>query len=195
MPNMRAHFITSTIELESEIHSYRLIINILKKHGVELTSNWLENAHRRHTLSDSNAKNELSWSEIYRENINAISRADIVVAEVGQKSFLVGFQVAHALQLKKPILLLSKLEKIDSVLGVSLSEDIIKYSHYTDSNVEGVIKKFISENSMDGKNIRFNFFITRKLLNYLNWVGLQTGKTKSEIIRDLIQQEMYKSDY
>lgn len=192
---MKAHFIGSTVNLGTDIITYRLIISALKNRGVYLTSDWLEEAYERTIKKNGNSLPEPSWQEIYRENIDAISRADIIVAEVGKKSFLVGFQVASALQMKKPILLLSKYEKVDSALGVSLNEEIIKYARYTDSNVDEIVGAFIEENRKGGKDIRFNFFIDRKLLNYLNWAALKTGEKKSEIIRKLIEKDMNNSDY
>jgi len=53
---------------------------------------------------------------------------------------------------------------------------------------------FIEENRMGAKDIRFNFFIDRKILNYLNWAAFQTGETKSEIIRKLLEQEIDKTN-
>jgi len=192
---MKVHFIASTVNLKTDINSYRLIINALKKQKVQITSDWLEKAYERIVKSSGENVLEASWQDIYRENIDAISKADIIVAEVGNKSFLVGFQVAFALQMKKPILLLSKLDKVDSALGVSLNEEIIRYSQYSDNNVEDIINAFIEENRRGGKDIRFNFFINRRLLNYLNWASFQEGKTKSEIIRKILTKEMNRSDF
>ncbi len=190
---MRAHFIGSTTDISTDIESFRLIIKALEKKRVALVTDWIEEVYEKE--KDKPGQNHFKWQDIYRDNLDAISRADVIVAEVGRKSFLVGFQVANALKLKKPILLLSKSDKVDSALGVSSNEEIIKFSKYTNSNINAVIGKFIDENSSGAKDIRFNFFINRKLLNYLNWAALQTGEKKSEIVRRLIIEDMNNSDY
>lgn len=187
---MKAHFIASTINLKEDIKSFRLIVDAIKKEGATLSKEWLETAYKRINNPDF----EKTWKEIYRESLDAISRSDVIVAEVSEKSFLVGFQVACALQMKKPILLLSRHTNAEGALGVSLNEEIIKFCTYTDDNVRECIKGFMDENRAGTKSIRFNFFIDRKSLNYLNWASLRTGETKAEIIRRVLAKEMDNSD-
>lgn len=187
---MKAHFIASTINLKDDIKVYQLIVKALKDEGVSLTVEWLEAAYARFKKPDF----EKTWKDIYRETLDAISKSDIIVAEVSEKSFLVGFQVANALNMKKPILLLSRHKNAEGALGVSLNEDIIKFSYYTEKNVAEHVKDFVKENSAGTKSIRFNFFIDRKSLNYLNWASLNTGESKSEIIRRVLSKEINKSD-
>ena len=43
--------------------------------------------------------------------------------------------------------------------------------------------------------MRFNFFIDRKIYNYLRWASFKTGKTKAEILRDLVENEIEKQEY
>lgn len=192
---MKAHFIVSTLNLQNDISTYRYIIKALDKFGVKLTNDWLEETYKRKINVESFSNNQEVWQNIYKENINAISRADVIIAEVSKRSFLVGFQVAYALQMKKPILLLSKYARAPSASGVSLNEDIINFSRYNEKNIEKIITTFIDENSTSNRNIRFNFFINRKILNYLKWASFQTGQTKSEIIRNLLVKEIDKSNY
>ncbi len=187
---MKAHFIASTVNLENDIESFRLIEGAIKKENVSLSNEWLESAYKRINTSDF----EKTWKEIYRETLDAISKSDIIIAEVSEKSFLVGFQVASALQMKKPILLLSRHKNAEGALGVSLNEEIIKFCNYTGEDVAEHVQKFIKENSAGTKSIRFNFFLDRKSLNYLNWASLRTGETKAEIIRRVLAEEMKNSD-
>jgi hypothetical protein len=191
---MKAHFIASGTNLESDIKTYRQIVKILYKCNVPLTHEWVEQAYSR-IKSEKRTEENISWKNEYRTNIEAISKADIVIAEISRKSFLVGFQVASALQLKKPILLLSSHDEVETAIGASLNEDIIKFVKYTRNNLEDKIVEFINENSVRAKNLRFNFFIDRKILNYLNWASLRTGDTKSEVIRKLLIKEISNSEY
>ena len=190
---VKAHFIASTGHIQTDITDYRLILDALKKHNVELTSEWLDKAHER-AMSNPKDGDGDNWGGIYRENLDAISRADIILAEVSKSSFLVGFQVASALQMKKPVLLLSTHTQADGALGLSLNEEIIRFCQYTSKSIDKIVGDFIEENRMGAKDIRFNFFIDRKILNYLNWAAFQTGETKSEIIRKLLEQEIDKTN-
>lgn len=185
---MRVHFIASVKNFNHDSDAYSKIIHILKKNGLTLAVDWLSDISKDESI-------EKDWKSIYSENIDAVTKSDIVVAEVTNKSFLVGFQVSTALQMKKPVLLLSTTNEVDSVIGVDLNEDNIRYSQYNNENLESIVEEFVKQNSRDGKQVRFNFFIDKKLLNYVNWRSLKYGVAKSEVIRLALKNDMEKSDY
>jgi predicted DNA-binding protein len=57
------------------------------------------------------------------------------------------------------------------------------------------ILPFLEDNNISTKDMRFNFFIDRPIYNYLRWAALRTGKTKAEILRELVQREIKNKDY
>lgn len=185
---MRVHFIASVKNFDRDINTCQSIIQILKDNGLTLTVDWLSKASK-----DSEATKD--WKSIYSENIEAVAKSDFVVAEVTNKSFLVGFQVSSALQLKKPVLLLSTSDEVDSVIGVDLNEENIKYAQYNKDNLEKIIKEFVDQNKKDGRQTRFNFFIDKKSLNYINWRSMKYGITKAEVIRNALKKDMDQSEY
>ncbi len=191
---MKVHFIGSMTDLENNIGAFRAIVDTIKKSGAKLTREWVEGAYSTSQINDEDDI-ETVWPKIYRENKEAVSRADVIIAEISNRSFLVGFQVAYALQMKKPVLLLSNHNRTRGAIGLSENEEIIKFSRYDSTNLEAIIVNFINENSSANKDLRFNFFIDRKILNYLNWASFQTGDTKSEIIRNILKNEIDKSEF
>ena len=191
---MKVHFIGSMTDLENNIGAFRAIVDTIKKSGAKLTREWVEGAYSTSQINDEDDI-ETVWPKIYRENKEAVSRADVIIAEISNRSFLVGFQVAYALQMKKPVLLLSNHNRTRGAIGLSENEEIIKFSRYDSTNLEAIIVNFINENSSANKDLRFNFFIDRKILNYLNWASFQTGDTKSEIIRNILKKEIDKSEF
>jgi len=58
-----------------------------------------------------------------------------------------------------------------------------------------MLEKFMVDNDIQSKDMRFNFFIDRKIYNYLRWAAFKTGKTKAEILRDLVETEIEKQNY
>jgi hypothetical protein len=189
---LKAHFIASGNNLSEDIDLYRKIINILEANDVNLTRKWVEPAYNR---SVHNEKSKTLWRDVYQANLDAVTKADIVIAEISRKSFLVGFQVAVGLQQKKPILLLSSHDAIETAIGASMDEEIIKLVEYNDKNLKSEIVKFINLNKPQTKDLKFNFFINRKILNYLNWASMHTGDTKSEIIRKVLIKEINDSEF
>lgn len=192
---MLIHFIGSKGSIATEIEYYRRILAVVEKGGNTLTNNWVEEAFN---ISSGDKKfDNLDWNSIYTENMESIAKTDLVIAEVTAKSFAVGFQSAIALQQKKPTLLLQREvegEQPSSFYPASAKDNLLKHKVYNDDNLEEIIESFISENRIDNKDLRFNFFIDRQIYNYLRWASFKTGKTKAEILRELVQHEIEKQD-
>lgn len=191
---MLIHFIASKSNLDKEIDNYRKIVDIIQKQGHKLTRNWIEGAYK--IAQEGDGFKNLDWDSIYAENMEALARADLVIAEATTKSFAVGFQTAVALQHKKPTLLLQREEVKEKTFYPATAKDNLLVHHiYDDTTLEKIVEDFLKENMIDSKDLRFNFFIDRKIYNYLRWAAFKTGKTKAEILRDLVQNEIEKQDY
>lgn len=189
---MKVHFITSKITSENNIEALRKVVASIRKTGHEIADDWLEAAYER----ENNPSSEhADWQSIFKTNIATIAKADVVIAEATNDSFAVGYQVAVAIQQKKPVLLLRRkgAEKNTFVSGVA--EDWARREEYDDNTLDAAIVKFLDENDIATKDMRFNFFIDRPIYNYLRWAALKTGKTKAEILRELVQREIKDKDY
>lgn len=192
---MLVHFIASKSSLDKEIDQYRRILSILQNNGHTLTSNWVEEAFEI-VNSDERKFDELDWSSIYSANMEALAKTDLVIAEVTARSFAVGFQVATALQQKKPTLLLQRDsgDNHTSFYPANAKDNLLTHKIYAKDNLEQIIEEFLTTNRIDNKDLRFNFFIDRQIYNYLRWAAFKTGKTKAEILRELVQNEIKKQD-
>lgn len=79
---------------------YRRIIDYLGKHGQVLTE------HIGNLDLSADGELETSEADIYRRDMAWLAKADIVVAEVTTPSLGVGYEMAAAEQLDKPVLCL-----------------------------------------------------------------------------------------
>lgn len=129
---------------------------------------------------------------VYRQSMEDLAKADVLIAEVTYSSFGVGYMVATAIQQKKPTLLLSK-EGVENLSLVrDLDDAVVKFHMYNASNVEQIVKEFLAANDLRAKDLRFNFFVDRQIYNYLRWAALKSGKTKARILRELVLKEINK---
>ncbi len=183
---MKVHFISSTSNLKENAELFHEIIKSIESEGALIVGEWVNAALRSPVPTDDAA----SWSFIYKVSMNSITDTDLIIAEISDMSFFVGFRVSSALALKKPVLLLSRTRDVLGALGVSENEDIVTFCHYNRSNLKGHISRFLNEYKNGGKSIRFNMFIDRKSLNHLNSTSQNTGETKAQIIRRLIAEDM-----
>lgn len=192
---MLIHFVASKTSLERDIKYYRRILDVVRADGHTLTSEWVEDAYN---ISKGKGKYEqLDWSAIYSNNMESLAKTDLVIADVTDDAFSVGFQVASALQQKKPTLLLQRdTGSLPNAFYPSAAKDnLLTHRFYNDENLEEIVESFVKENRIDNKDLRFNFFIDRQIYNYLRWASFKTGKTKAEILRELVQREIKEREY
>lgn len=189
---MKVHLITSRPTLENDIQTLRKIVKSLKSNGHELARDWIEDEFARIKATVDTPPAE--WAEIYKENLGAIAKADVIVAETSYENFAVGYQVAVAVQQKKPVLLLRHASAGKNAFATGVEDDWVKRAAYTEENLEPILSKFLKENDIQAKDMRFNFFIDRPIYNYLRWAAFRTGKTKAEILRELVAREIDKAN-
>lgn len=189
---MIVHFIASKGEILKRYEDYELIRSTVLALGHTLAYDWIDEERefwesgRKHTQAD--------WEIIVNKNMAALERADVVIAEASAMTFSTGYLVAHAINLKKPILVLTRDDQLEGTFGSGIVSDFVRLINYSSSDVRDFIADFIDENNIDNKDLRFNFFIDRQIYNYLRWASYKTGKNKSEILRELILREIEKKD-
>ena len=191
--NMLVHFIGSRSKILNEINYYRPVLESIKKAGHTIAYDWVEDVYALAQKGKLKKENE-SWAEVDNDNEAALTKADVVIVEGTSKSFFAGYQVAKAAQLKKPILILTRDNSPVAISGLSTPSGFIKSVAYNQKELDSIIADFLQENTIDTKELRFNFFLDRQSYNYLRWVSSKTGKTKAQIIRSLLQKEMNKDD-
>jgi hypothetical protein len=189
---MLVHLVGSRYKIADNIEHLRQLVKIIKREGHALVDDWVDESYKSQQIENQDFKDS-DWSLLYKDSVEAINRADAVVAETSTPSFSVGYQVALAIQMKKPVLVLNR-EGVEKSFFASGIEAGIDYRKYTNDDVDATLTKFLKNNDITTKDMRFNFFIDRSIYNYLRWSALKTGKTKAEILRELVKHEIEKKD-
>lgn len=193
---MKVHLITSKDNLDKTIEPLRRIIKAIHNKESTLARDWVEPAYIRYSEQSKGVKRPpVDWKTVQRDNMEAIAKADVIIAEATQTGFGVGYQLAYAVQQKKPVLILRSADANPDSFASGLDDVNVKYHEYDDSNLEKIVSDFLDENEIAVKDMRFNFFIDRPIYNYLRWTALRTGRTKAEVLRELVQREIEKKDY
>lgn len=128
--------------------------------------------------------------DFYQDMVESIKKADICVFEASTPSLGVGYLVDKALSLSKPTIILFYKDYKSFLLPGIEDEKLVVYS-YSDKNYQSILKKAFKE-AKEKRDKRFNFFISPKLLNYLELVSKKENLTKSQFIRNLIYDHMKK---
>lgn len=188
---MIVHFISGKTNIKENIVYLRRIIDTIHRSGHVVARDWLEPAYLAATQG---LRGEVDWRLIFEENIDGLNKADVLVAEATEKSFGVGYQVALASQQRKPILLLQREGAEKASLASGISIEGVELKRYNTDTLEAIVEKFLADNTIQAKDMRFNFFINRPIYNYLRWASAKTGKTKAEVLRDLVAKEIEKTE-
>jgi len=149
---------------------------------------WIYAASSRRKQGVTDA--EVDWKDILDENIKAIKKSDLVVIETTRLRFSQGLQACIASQHKKPTLLVTR-SQITDYSGLETTNKFITIKHYaTEQELSDLVSKFIKQNSIPEKDLRFNMILDRRIYKHLRDKSYETGKNKSEIVRGVIEREI-----
>lgn len=187
---MVIHFTSSRSSVAEDFETLRKVIRVIHETGNVLARDWMEPQYH---VDVTKTLKELDARHVYDLNIDAIERADLVIIEGSYKSFGSGFQAATALHKKKPVLfLISKAHtKGESGISQGINDPLLVRKEYSDhSDLRMAVKNFIEDNSIKTKDLRFNFVLDPQLYNHIRWKSFRSKKTKAEVVRELLVQDM-----
>lgn len=193
-PVMTIHLTGSARHFDEDLVYYRKIVDVIHAHEHILALNWIEPAYVR--LKRDPDERGTDWQSVLEANAEATARADLVIIEASHYGFGQGYHTALALQQKKPVLLVSRDPKIEHRLASGITDELCTLKTYkNEQDLEKIVGRFLQDNTLTSKDLRFNFFLDREIYNHLRWTSFKTGKTKAEIIRDLIEREINEASY
>lgn len=165
---------------------YDLVLNSLEAMDVELLSP--EKGDYKAILKSKKLKPSSPESEHYEAIRQGILWADVVVIEVSNQDFQLGHEATLAMVNQKPVLCLS--------VNMDYS-DIIqnRYFHaakYNPASVRRIVREFINKQRKELLSTRFNCFLSKGQVSYLQEMGKLKGMNKSEYLRQLIDADREK---
>ncbi|MFA5828596.1 MAG: hypothetical protein WC841_04560 [Candidatus Shapirobacteria bacterium] len=183
---MKVYFGTSPRIKEQYPEEVTEIFEQIKKLGYIHTSDWIKKVDPK----DFYSMNTGELEENNNRSIRDIKKADICVFEASMPSLSVGYLVNLSLELGKQVVVLTQNKNPSFMFGPikSNSFNLVSYSRDTlASELERALKK-----AVEGSDVRFNFFVSSKILNYLDWVAKKRMEPRSVFLRNLIEKEMKK---
>lgn len=112
--------------------------------GHKPSRKWL--SKERRFIESINRKDGINWGVFTKKDLEAIGGADLVVAEVTDENIAIGYQIAVAVQQKKPVLILSR----HDISSVSLSSNVnpdfdqfVTIKRCDLNTISGILKGFI----------------------------------------------------
>jgi hypothetical protein len=122
-------------------HTYQEIVDGIKKCGAKVLSEIFADA----TLTaEVGHTKDMTLREIWQRDVDWINMADAIIAEVTQPSLGVGYEIALAESLNKPVLVLfnaSAGRRLSPMIGGSPRVTVLTYNQVSD--IQPGIKKFL----------------------------------------------------
>lgn len=170
---------------------FRNIVDIIQQHGDIVARNWIELSH--HSADVKNVKDDqVVWRETFKQNEDALNRADIFIAEVSTYRLYSGYELAVALQQHKPILLVSRKSfKQFAISGID-NKLLTMKEYSTESELTKIVKSFLEVNSIPPSDKEVSISLDLRLYSYLREASKNTDKTDGELLRDLARRGLEK---
>ncbi|HEX8923958.1 MAG TPA: nucleoside 2-deoxyribosyltransferase [Patescibacteria group bacterium] len=185
--NMKVYFAASVRGKANFEEQYNKIVEVLQKGRCQVYAD--------HILNNNSDKVEHQSHEEVQKAYKVLSeqmkKADLVVAEVSTPSVSVGHEISESLTMGKPVIMLHVEGGNRAMLLEGRRDERIQTIDYNIENLEKKLLEALDEASklMD---VRFNFFVSPKILRYLDWVSQNRKVPRSVFLRDLIEKEMRK---
>src|SRR5690606_29467837 len=124
--------------------------------------------------------------------LEALQKSEVVILEISHYSFGHGFQLAAALEHKKPVLVVSK-QSLEKKYISGFTNPLLSHHYYSsEADLVKIVSSFLKKNTVHTKDLRFNLFMTHKIYKYLTELSHITGKSRSEIVRNVIKKHSRK---
>lgn len=182
---MKVFFISSPRGLDKYSDNYDSILKSLEKLGHKNISNFPE-------AVDEDGLYLPNLNGFYNETVTKIKSADVCIFETSIPSLGVGHLVSLALQLNKPVIALYSGDNFPSFFN-QVEDEKIQVISYNKENVSKVIADAI-DYAASQQDVRFNFFISPAIGNYLDWISKVKKIPRSVYLRNLIEKNMEEND-
>lgn len=162
------------------------LYNEISKLGYDHVSDFI-NLTEDNFIEEMNSGRE-AQVKFYNEMIKSIQNADICIFEASTPSFGLGYLIEKALSNSKPTIVLFYKE-LQSFLLSGINDEKLLVRVYDEKSYRKILQDAL-EQAREKRDKRFNFFLSPKLLDYLEQASKKEGITKSKLIRDLIVNHM-----
>ncbi|HEY5695678.1 MAG TPA: hypothetical protein VIQ80_02480 [Candidatus Saccharimonadales bacterium] len=184
------HVTGSARKLEDDLEFLQTIMQSVYANHATVFRDWVgvATSRQKQNIPDE----EVDWETILNENIDAIKKSDLVIVEASQARFSQGFQVYVAAQHKKPTLVVTRSEIKERFISGVGNKFITLKQYSTIAELQELVAKFIKQNTIPEKDLRFNMILDRRIYKFLRDTAHETGKNKSQIVRELLENEAEK---
>lgn len=185
---MKIYFTCSARGMEEYGENYKMIYNVVLKLGHQHVDDYKTESDPLKVYHYSDTESV----ELYKRTVASMNRCDIVLLEVSKHSLTMGYLIQRSLELGKPVIALHVNGKAP-VFVSGIQEDKLQVVEYDLNSLDKVLNSAIIYAS-ELMDTRFNFFISPKIGNYLDWVAKKKKLPRAVYLRRLIEEDMKQNE-
>jgi len=186
---MKVYFSSSLRARNLYKKDFKRIYHIIEDLGHKHTSDFVLKANPEEFYK---RKGE-GFSKFYKKLTSQIKKADICIFEVSLHSLGIGYCVDLALQMGKPVILLYR-QGNSPVFFKGIKSDRLQLYQYQPEDLKDVLEGAV-EVAKEKIDIRFTFFITPKIVRFLNYIAKEKKIPRAVYLRDLLKKEIKKTGF
>ena len=181
---MKVYFSAAIVQKEVFGKTYGKIVKLLKDEGHDLFQDTTEVS-----LQEVMNKSDDQRVRYYKKVLKWIAKADVVVLETSFPSTLhIGHEISLASQKGKPVVALY-MKGHEPSFFLGREDEKLFWVEYEEDNVIDELK-YALKLASEAMDTRFNFFISPKIANFLDWVSKTKRLPRAVYLRNLIQDKM-----
>lgn len=184
---MKIYFECSARGLKEHGKNYLLIYQTLEQLGHTHVSDFRETV----VLSEYTSSHDANVN-LYRSAVKNIDKCDVLVLEISTNSLTMGFLMQRALSIGKPVIALH-LPGHFPLFAAGNEDEKLQVVEYTDDQVSRLLRTALDYAEAQN-DVRFNFFISPIIGNYLDWIAKNKKVPRSVYLRNLIEEDMAKNE-
>lgn len=185
---MKIYFSAALLYKDKRGKTYKRITDYIQKHGHTLLSYGMEK-----DLFDIKKQRSDEFKDHYKSVLKWMNQADLIIVEASFPSTMhIGHEISLALEKSKPVIVLYEQGFSPFFLEGADKERLI-LAEYTEDNLEDILLDNI-DYAASQQDVRFNFFISPAIGNYLDWISKEKKIPRSVYLRSLIESDMEEND-
>ncbi len=183
---MIVYFTGSISDHDKSKKNYLAIVDALVLQGHTVIAEHILNT----TEKDVNMKTREERLEFHHKVEEWIQSCDCMIAETSVPSVSVGYEIAIAVRIGVPILILHKDADAPSLLAQHKSEHIV-VERYTQRELPKIMGDFLNY-VHEHKDVKFTFFLSHKYFKHIDDMSSTLKIPKSVFLRRLIEEYILK---
>lgn len=187
---MKVFYVTSTEFYKKHPDKYNAMLKLLEKLTGKKPNHYTDQQSQEFDFT----KDQDELTGMIRKMERALKDSDVLIADISISSAGPGYDIATALNLKKPVLVLKreddKAKRGPHSITVKKTR-LMNFIKYNEKNIEKIIKDFL-QNAKQKLDTKFILIISPEIDRYLEWASDYKRMHKAQIVRDAVGERMKK---